>query len=215
MHVALRNMGKNALQRVYSARHFLWRLPEGERSVALTFDDGPNPIYTPVLLDVLAEAKIKATFFVIGENVQRHPHLVRRMVAEGHGIGGHTVTHREVTGLGMDELQSELEQCRRLMREASGVDSLLFRPPRGKLNRTSLHHICRSGYCLVHWSKTYSDYQQDGIAPLMSRMRANPPVARDVILLHDHNAHTLAALSRLIPEWQRSGLSFTRLAAAM
>lgn len=212
MHFAIRNIGKNALQRFYSERRFLWRLPEDRRSVALTFDDGPHPIYTPMLLDLLAAVDIKATFFLIGEHVKRHPHLARRMVEEGHGIGGHTVAHREVIGLGKQELQSELEQCRALIRDASGADSLLFRPPRGKLDGASIHRICRSGYCLVHWSKTYSDYRQDGLAPLMSRMHADPPAARDVVLLHDHNAHTVEALSRLMPEWRRNGLVFTPLA---
>lgn len=214
MHSAIRNIGKNALQRFYSPHRFLWRLPDSDRRVALTFDDGPHPVYTPMLLDVLATAEIKATFFLIGENVKCHPRLVRRMVEEGHGIGGHTVAHREVTGLSKGELLSDLEQCRSLLRDASGADSILFRPPRGKLDRASVHCICGGGYCLVHWTKTYSDYQQDGAEPLMARMRADPPAPRDVVLLHDHNAHTVEALSRLIPEWRGRGLAFMPLVGA-
>ncbi|TFW09439.1 polysaccharide deacetylase family protein [Oxalobacteraceae bacterium OM1] len=209
---ALRNTGKQALQRFYSAERFLWRLPAHAQAVALTFDDGPDPIHTPPLLDALRAAGIPATFFLIGEKVERHPELVRRMVEEGHAIGGHTWSHSEITALSADALAADLERCRAAMRAASGVDSVLFRPPRGKVNAAAIHRVCSRGYCLVHWTKTYSDYLKDGAGPLLQRMRRNPPAPRDIVLMHDHNAHTYEALLRAIPEWRERRLRFTALA---
>ncbi|RTL57970.1 MAG: polysaccharide deacetylase family protein [Rhodocyclaceae bacterium] len=209
---SLRDAGKVLLQRFYSPRHFLWRLSSVEVGrVALTFDDGPDPTFTPQVLDLLAEQGIKATFFLIGEKVAQHPELVRRMAAEGHGIGGHTWTHREIVGVPRETLLEDMGRCRQAMFEASGVDSVLFRPPRGRVDLPSIHRVCRAGYCLVHWSRTYSDYKCDGVEPLLSRFRSAPPKAGDIVLLHDHNADTVAALARMIPEWHRQGLVFPSL----
>lgn len=206
-----RNAAKAALQYLYTPKRFLWRLPGDAPHVALTFDDGPDPVHTPAILDMLAEAGIKATFFLIGEKAEHHPDLVRRIVQEGHGIGGHTVGHQEIVSLTPAQLAFQLARCRQIIRDASGHDSVLFRPPRGKVDQASIYRVCKSGYCLVHWTKTYSDYHQDGTAPLMARMKKDPPAPRDIILLHDHNMHTRDALAALIPEWSRLGLTFTAL----
>jgi peptidoglycan/xylan/chitin deacetylase (PgdA/CDA1 family) len=212
MTLSPRNVAKVLLQRFYSPRRFLWRLPALQPQVALTFDDGPDPVYTPALLDLLAQNGIKASFFVIGEKAEQHPELLRRMADEGHAIGGHTWTHREIVTLSRLELESELTRCRDLIRKASGVDTVLFRPPRGRVNLSSIHQVCQSGYCLVHWTKTYSDYQRDGVSKLIERFRQNRPVARDIVLLHDHNEYTVAALKALIPEWQSEGIGFATIA---
>lgn len=212
MTLSLRNAGKTILQALYSPRRFLWRLPAAQAAVALTFDDGPDPVHTPAMLDLLAAHGIKATFFVIGETAQRQPGLIRRIVAEGHGIGGHTWSHREITGLSPHELAADLQRCRQLIHEISGRDTVLFRPPRGRVDLASIYHVCKFGYCLVHWTRTYGDYQRDGAQCLMARMRRAPPVARDIALLHDHNDDTIAALRTLIPEWLAGGIGFARIA---
>jgi len=214
MTLSLRNIGKTVLQQFYTPNRFLWLLPAAQPAVALTFDDGPDPVHTPAVLDLLASHGIKATFFLIGEKVQQHPELVRRMAAEGHAIGGHTWSHQEIVSLPQAELASQLTRCRDAIREASGVDTVLFRPPRGRVNLPSIHRVCRMGYCLVHWSKTYSDYQRDGVSRLVGRFRRDRPVARDIVLLHDHNADTVAALTTLIPEWKANGTEFVKLAVA-
>jgi peptidoglycan/xylan/chitin deacetylase (PgdA/CDA1 family) len=208
MALTFRDIGKASLQAIYSPRRFVWRLPAEQAAVALTFDDGPDPVYTPPMLDLLAAHGIKASFFLIGEKAEKYPELVRRMVSEGHAIGGHTWSHREIVGQSRSELAADLGRCRQLMREVSGVDSVLFRPPRGKVDLPSIHYVCMLGYCLSHWTKTYSDYQRDGTEPLIARFRRNRPVARDIVLLHDHNEHTIAALKALIPEWLKDGMTF-------
>lgn len=211
MTLSIKNLVKILLQATYSPRGFLWQLPARHRAVALTFDDGPDPVYTPAVLDLLAAHRIKASFFVIGEKAEQYPEIVRRIAAEGHAIGGHTWSHREIVGLPTDELASELNRCRQIIRDMAGVDTVLFRPPRGRVDISSIHRVCKQGYCLVHWTKTYSDYQREGTEPLLDRFRQNEPVARDIVLLHDHNEHTIAALNMLIPQWLAKGIAFIKM----
>lgn len=211
MLVSIRNTGKAVLQRLYSPQRFLWRLPAAQAGVALTFDDGPDPVHTVALLDLLAEHGVKASFFVIGEKVPQHAALLRRMAQEGHALGGHTWRHQDIVGQSAAQLALDLQRCRLAIHAASGVDTLLFRPPRGRLDAAALHHVCQLRYCLVHWTTSYGDYQRDGAQRLLGRMRANPPVARDIVLLHDHNEHTLAVLKILLPQWLAAGLVFVTL----
>jgi len=206
-----RTLSKDLLQQVLFPDRFLWRLPKPRRAIALTFDDGPHPEHTPAMLDVLARAGVRATFFVVGREVEKHPEVARRIVAEGHGIGGHSYDHTVMTTLDDTALVDDLAHCRRVIREATGLDTGLFRPPRGEVSLRSIRTVCRAGYTLVHWTKTYSDYRQDGVAPLMQRIDAEPPIAGDVLLFHDHNVHTVRALDAKLPQWRANGLEFAPL----
>jgi peptidoglycan/xylan/chitin deacetylase (PgdA/CDA1 family) len=186
-------------------------LPAGDRAIALTFDDGPDPEYTPGVLRLLADLGIKATFFVIGRNVTRFPELVRQIADEGHALGGHTFDHREIVSLAPAELEREMETCRRAIQDASKVDSKLFRPPRGRMNLASIRRVTALGYRTVHWTKTYSDYQRDGTEALTRRMMEQAAQPRDIVLLHDHNPHTIEALATMVPRWKAQGLGFLGL----
>ena len=157
----LRDAAKEALRVSLSGR-FVWRLPSDSRAVALTFDDGPHPEYTPAVLRLLAKRGVKATFFVIGRNVTRLPDLVRRIVDEGHAVGGHTFDHREIVTLTPAELEHEMETCRRAIEDAAATDTRLFRPPRGRMSLSSVRRVAALDYRTVHWTRTYSDYQCDG-----------------------------------------------------
>ncbi|WP_374593248.1 polysaccharide deacetylase family protein [Aquabacterium sp.] len=208
MHPWFRNASKDFFQHVWLRGGFIWRLPANERTLALTFDDGPDPVHTPATLDLLARLKVKATFFLIGRNAEQYPDLVRRIVQEGHAIGGHTFEHVVITQQSESQLADDLQRCRVLMRQLSGVDSTLFRPPKGEVNVAAIRRVCRLGYQLVHWSKTYSDYQQDGADALCARIERDPAQPGDIVLFHDNNPHTVEALARAIPAWQSAGFSF-------
>jgi peptidoglycan/xylan/chitin deacetylase (PgdA/CDA1 family) len=188
----------------------MWRLPQGS-AAALTFDDGPHAEYTPRVLDLLAAHRVQATFFVVGQAVQKHPQLLRRIVAEGHVIGSHTFTHRDLPTLNRDQQHEELVSCRELIKALTGADVTLIRPPRGRLDAVTLMRIKRWGYRLIHWSKTYSDYRQDGRGPLLQRIRARGLRPRDIALFHDNNAFTVEALAEVLPEWIENGRSFAVL----
>ena len=209
-----RDLAKEALQRTLLRGAFVWRLPASPLAqVGLTFDDGPHPEYTPALLDLLARHGAKASFFVVGARVDEFPDLARRIVAEGHAVGTHTYDHIEITTLRGAALADEVGRGREALRRATGVDSALFRPPRGRVDWSRLRAVARLGYVVVHWSRTYSDYRADGAGALRARMEAAPMRARDIVLLHDHNPHTLAALDTAIPAVQARGLTFTGLAS--
>jgi peptidoglycan/xylan/chitin deacetylase (PgdA/CDA1 family) len=203
----VRDAAKEGLHAVLGTR-FLWRLPADSGAVGLTFDDGPDPDHTPAMLKLLAALDVKATFFVIGRNVARFPDLVRRIAAEGHALGGHTFDHREIPGLAAAELEGELRTCRAAIQDAAKVDTVLFRPPRGRMSLRSLVRVASLGYATVHWTRTYSDYHRDGTEALSRRMTEAPAKARDIILLHDHNPHTVEALAGAIPRWKSQGLGF-------
>jgi peptidoglycan-N-acetylglucosamine deacetylase len=213
MNEALRAAAKNVLQHWIYPGRFLWRLPRRDGTVALTFDDGPHPEWTPRLLDVLDSAGVRATFFLIGQAVERHPGLVRRMVESGHAVGGHGYDHTVITRQTPAGLVEDLARCRACIADASGTDSPLFRPPKGEVDWGSIRTACRAGYTLVHWSRTYSDYRQDGVAPLLSRMEHLGAAAGDILLLHDTNPHTVDAVGAMLPRWLDARLRFVTLPA--
>jgi peptidoglycan/xylan/chitin deacetylase (PgdA/CDA1 family) len=206
----LSELGKHVLQNYLLTDAFVWRLPEGT-AAALTFDDGPHEEHTPRVLDLLKAHHVKATFFVVGDAVQKAPAILRRIVDEGHAVGSHTFTHRELPTLNRDELRQELASCRELIKQLTGVDATLIRPPRGRVDAVALMRIKRWGYRLIHWSKTYSDYRKDGREPLLRRIRAGGLNERDIALFHDNNAFTVEALAEMLPEWLNCGHSFATL----
>ncbi|NOY63311.1 MAG: polysaccharide deacetylase family protein [Gammaproteobacteria bacterium] len=210
----VRGWTKGFLQNRYAADHFLWRLPATEGSViSLTFDDGPDPQYTLPLLEILAVHDVKATFFMIGEMVDRHPDIAAQIVREGHAVAGHTYTHRELPSLSEPELNEELDKTRLAIQRATGIDSFDFRPPRGRMSAASLGYLKKTDYRLIHWSKTYSDYLKDGADKLIERINSNPMVAGDVILFHDNNSHSLEAMERILPQLKQQGLGFYHFSA--
>jgi peptidoglycan/xylan/chitin deacetylase (PgdA/CDA1 family) len=204
------SVGKHILQEYLLPGSFEWRL-RGGALTALTFDDGPHPEYTPQVLSVLRAHRVRATFFVVGRAAERFPDVARSIVADGHSIGSHTHTHRELPGLTAQDLAGELAAARAAIAAVTGVDTRLLRPPRGRVDALSLWRLRATGYRLVHWSKTYSDYLQDGTAPLVQRMRIARLAPRDIALLHDTNPYTVAALHAMLPEWRAAGLQFTSL----
>jgi len=206
MHPLLRNAGKDLLQRALLRDRFVWRLAEDAGQLALTFDDGPHPEVTPRLLDFLAARGARAAFFVIGANAERHPALMRRIADEGHTIGHHTHDHLEVVGMDRDTLALQLDRARQAIFDASGVDTRLFRPPRGRLDLASLRKLVGLGYCVVHWSRTYSDYRRDGVEALIGRIEMQPPQSRDIVLMHDNHLDTVVAIEQALPRWQARGL---------
>ncbi|MDF1863055.1 MAG: polysaccharide deacetylase family protein, partial [Verrucomicrobiales bacterium] len=101
--------------------------------LALTFDDGPHPVNTPRLLDILRSRNVKATFYVVGTNAKRYPEILRRIVAEGHEIGNHTVTHGNLTKMSPDQIRTELKTSHDTIVSATGVAPRTMRPPYGAI----------------------------------------------------------------------------------
>ncbi len=102
--------------------------------VAMTFDDGPHPVNTPQLLDILKRRNIRATFYVVGTNARRYPAIIKRMVAEGHEVGNHTVNHKHISKINLEQVRGEVLGCQRAIVAACGVKPRTFRPPGGHIN---------------------------------------------------------------------------------
>src|SRR5579864_2217566 len=125
----------------------------GRRCVALTFDDGPDPVYTPKLLDLLREKGVKATFFVIGKHTDQHPEIVRRAWAEGHLIGNHTWSHYPLFCFLMPgRLRAEIERCTESIRRSCGSPPHLFRSPVGLRHPLLAPYLENAGLEYISWS---------------------------------------------------------------
>jgi peptidoglycan/xylan/chitin deacetylase (PgdA/CDA1 family) len=210
----VRNAAKDALQGLVFPGRFVWRLPPASKAVALTFDDGPHPDWTPRTLDMLAATGVKATFFLVGREAEKHPAIVRRIVEEGHAVGGHSYDHTVITARPPAALVADLDHCREAITHAGGTPTRLFRPPKGEVSFGAIRTVCRAGYTLVHWSKTFSDYRKDGTAALLERIEQQSARGGDILLFHDHNAHTVEALGIAIPRWRAANLRFELLSEA-
>ena len=159
-------------------------------TVALTFDDGPSVRNTPALLDVLAAAEVRATFFLIGNHVRRHPELARRVVAAGHTVGNHTEMHPNLTRKPAKRIHAELAACQQAIADVTGVLPVLFRPPYGGRRPAVLRiarELCRTP---VMWNVTAGDWASPGPETLLARVEHG--LARNKrrgrtsnVLLHD------------------------------
>ena len=121
--------------------------------IAMTFDDGPHKTNTPRLLDMLRARNIKATFYVVEPNVKRYPHIMQRIIAEGHEVGNHTITHRNMTKLSDQAIRHELSRTHQAIVAATGVPPQTMRPPYGALATRQRHMIRQEfGYPAILWS---------------------------------------------------------------
>ncbi|MBA3700386.1 MAG: polysaccharide deacetylase family protein [Planctomycetes bacterium] len=199
-----------------------WRLPKGSDGVALTFDDGPHPERTPAVLDLLAKHGQKATFFLIGENVRRHPALVRRIVDEGHAVGLHSDTHSWWFNCWPPpKLRRDLERCAASISDATGrAAPTLFRPPVGLKNPMVGFVTGRLGLRTVTWSCRALDTGSATVEQVTTRL-ANGLKPRAILGMHDGaepdkpRPGTLCvdALARLLPILRERGLTSRALCA--
>jgi peptidoglycan/xylan/chitin deacetylase (PgdA/CDA1 family) len=191
------------------------------RGVALTFDDGPDPVYTPLVLDALARAGATATFFVVGDAVAEHPELVRRMLADGHAVGSHSRTHRDLDGLTLGAVRREIAGGHAALREVAGRGTRLFRPPKGHLdgNVAIVTRVRRLDLWL--WSKDPRDWKA-GVTSDDILASIGEVTDGDVVLLHDgirqaespgatDRSATIAALPRIVALVRAAGLEPVRL----
>ncbi|HEY4320822.1 MAG TPA: polysaccharide deacetylase family protein [Gemmatimonadales bacterium] len=189
---------KAALLAVMPRSMLIGSLPAGDRSVALTFDDGPHPEWTPRILDALAARNAKATFFVIGERAERHPSLVRRLAAEGHAVGHHSWTHSEPAVTSARTLLEETRRTRALVEELTGRPAPLFRPPHGKLTAAKLCGVWWQRNAVVLWNRDPKDFQLGEAGVLVAALTERPLLPGDILLLHDVHAHTAEAMPRIL-----------------
>jgi peptidoglycan/xylan/chitin deacetylase (PgdA/CDA1 family) len=160
--------------------------------VALTFDDGPT-LETNDVLDELRLYNLKATFFLIGVNVQQYPDITRRIVQEGHDVANHTWSHRDLTTLSAQEVTQELQSTNDLIRQLTGVQPKFVRPPYGATNPAVEAEMTRNGLVETIWSQDSWDWDGTSTEDIVNELTLVPPGG--VYLMHDRMPNTLAAIS--------------------
>lgn len=176
--------------------------------IAMTYDDGPHPKNTPRLLDMLRKRNIKATFYVTGRNVQLYPQLTRRIVAEGHEIGNHTWTHRNLKTLSRAEVRKELNRTRDIIVSTCGVKPRTMRPPYGALRQDQRAWIFKEyGYPTILWSVDPEDWKRPGISVVTSRI-VNNTRNGGIVLAHDLHKPTVDAMPGTLDGLLRKGFKF-------
>ncbi len=166
-------------------------------AVALTYDDGPHPVFTPRLLDILHETGAKATFFVVGERAEAHPEIVRRMAEEGHSVGTHTMHHPDLREISILQARHEIDRGREVVEAVLGRPVPLFRPPKGHLTLGSALLLRSRRWRAELWTTDSHDWKDriDSDAIVANALSVE---ATGVVLMHDTCEETLDATRSLV-----------------
>lgn len=172
-------------------KRITWGFSISEPTVYLTFDDGPNPNITPWILDELKKHDFKATFFCVGENVERYPELYSRILHEGHAVGNHTMKHENGLKVSTEKYLESIGEARQF------IDSTLFRPPYGKITPALVRKI-KKEYRIILWSWLSYDYDA-AVSIDKILQKANRIQAGDILVLHD-NQKIVERQKELLPK---------------
>jgi peptidoglycan/xylan/chitin deacetylase (PgdA/CDA1 family) len=160
---------------------------------------------------VLRQHTVAATFFVIGKNAERHPDLVRRIAAEGHGIGLHSYTHSEPKRTTARQLLEENRRTQELLQSILGETPTHFRPPQGRVTAWKLWSLWRSGLTVVLWNVDPRDYSRTSAADLAAWFQENPLNGGDLVLMHDNHPYAAQALPEVVVAARARGLRFATI----
>ncbi|NOU77671.1 polysaccharide deacetylase family protein [Paenibacillus sp. LMG 31459] len=181
--------------------------------IALTFDDVPDPRFTPQLLDVLHKYNVKATFFVVGSRAEKHPGLVARIIREGHAIGNHSYNHPEFGKLGMNEFRTQIIRTENIIQALAGYKPRLIRPPYGDISEQQLKWARAHGYKLVNWNVDSLDWR--GLSKTQVRNNILSRAGKGAIILQHGGGGrgsnlqgTIQALPEVISIMRKRGYSF-------
>lgn len=174
------------------------------RQIALTFDDGPHPRYTKLLLDGLKERGVAATFFVVGKNISGNEELIARMEQEGHLIGNHTYDHVKISDLSAEQACAQVERTSALVREITGKDTEFIRPPFGEWNKDM---ECSFTMIPVLWSVDPLDWTTENTALIRERILKDVQEG-DIILMHDYYRSSVDAALDVVDALLAQGYEF-------
>lgn len=189
----------------------IFRVDTDKKFVALTFDDGPHPVYTPMLLEVLSQEGAPATFFLLGKQVEKHPRIAARIHFEGHELGNHGYSHRVMRFLSWKEIFREIKKTEKLIAYHVGVKTTLFRPPFGEMVPVILDVNRYAGYKFIRWSIDPKDWDQSRNAATIATHALTVVKPGDVILFHDGGANqkeTIEAVRQIVRDLKKRGYRF-------
>ncbi|WP_425415757.1 polysaccharide deacetylase family protein [Orenia metallireducens] len=189
----------------------IYRKGPSTMKVALTFDDGPDPVYTPQVLDVLKKYNVKATFFLVGQRVEKNPSIVKRIYEEGHTIANHSWDHANLTTLDEFELEQNMTATDNSIKEIIKKRPELMRPPYGAVNSSTLEQLNNLGYKVIHWSVDSLDWKAKTKEEVLAKTL--PDIHEGAIILF-HSAGgkgqslmpTINALPTIIETLQEKGI---------
>lgn len=187
---------------------------DDEKIIALTFDDGPDKDFTPQVLDILKKNDIKATFFVVGENVGWNPEILKRQYEEGHEIGNHTFTHINVSKRRYEDIYKEINDTQEAVKKVIGEEPKLFRPPYRAISKDMCNIIKKKDMNIILWSNLDPrDWSNPGVNYIVDTITSKVQNGT-IILLHDYNnlrskkSQTIQALEIVIPKLKEMGYKF-------
>lgn len=183
-------------------------VPTSQNAVAITFDDGPNPIYTPQVIEIFSNAKGKATFFMIGEQMRNHPEIVKQVAAQGHEIGNHTYTHPKLSQLSSAECWEEIQETEKLIEELAGRKPVVFRPPYLDYNQETVSILQQKEYPMIGAVNLEAqDWEQPGVGHILTKSR-DAVKNGSILIFHDgygDRSQTIEAVRMLVSELTLQG----------
>lgn len=193
----------------------VWEVPTRKKVIALTFDDGPHNVSTVKILDLLKQYDAKATFFVVGSRVEKHPEIVKREFEEGHEIGNHSFSHPSFERIGSHLMTTELDKTQESVFKAVGQKPILFRPPGGSYNESIVQFCKNNGLLMILWSwhQDTLDWRKPGVDRIVNKVLKNAHNG-DIVLMHDfvsNSTQTSDALEIILPELKKRGYSFVTI----
>ncbi|TDK64182.1 polysaccharide deacetylase family protein [Bacillus salipaludis] len=189
-------------------KSLLNEVPVPQKAVAITFDDGPNPIYTPQVLEIFSNAEGKATFFMIGEQIIANPAIVKQVWERGHEIGNHTYSHPKLTELSPAECLKEIERTEKLIEDLAGQKPVVFRPPYLDYHDETVSILEQKGYPMIGaLNLEAQDWDMPGVEHILEKTR-DCVKNGSILLFHDgygDRSQTIEAVGRLVSELTSQG----------
>jgi len=194
---------------------FIENIDRSDKSIALTFDDGPDHFYTGMILDILKETNVKATFFLVGNKIKENPKVAERIFKEGHCLANHTYTHINLEKKSFKEILSEIQQTEQLLVKVCGESNKLFRPPWGHITNSEKLGLEKLGYKIVMWDINSRDYKPGiSVNEIVNNVMRNID-GNKIIVFHDSDfrskasrENTVRALPEIIGSLKALGYNF-------
>ena len=175
-------------------KNYYWHGNREEKTVYLTFDDGPTPLVTDYVIDLLSQYGFKATFFCIGDKVDRYPETYKLLENKGHRVGNHTYHHLNAWTTKRDMYLNDINECRKV------VDTKLFRPPYGRITRDVTQRLIKKGYKIVLWDVLSGDFDQSRTSESCLKNLKKNTRNGSVIVFHDSDK-SFEKLKVILPEY--------------
>ncbi|MNH89995.1 Peptidoglycan-N-acetylglucosamine deacetylase [compost metagenome] len=182
----------------YSFRE-IYDVKTSEKRVALTFDDGPDNRYTPQILDILQENQVKATFFLVGRQIDKDPSVVKRIYSEGHEIGNHTVNHPNLNKMEVQEISQEIENNNAKIKELTGYTPVLFRSPYGNASEKVKDVLKQNHLMLVNWSVDTRDWKETSPEMILANLKKEIHPG-SIVLQHSFGGRKVHNTIQALPE---------------